>query len=94
MLSLIVIIASTNHLLNTKKAVSRIENSSMGFIVNILGTPGIAVILSGIVMLVAGILLLIYFKNKSSFTSINSHFNSYYINYTGWKSNNASATFF
>ena len=94
MLSLIVIIASTNHLLKTKKVISRIENSPMGLIVNILGTPEIAVILSGIVMLVAGILLLIYFKNKSSFTRINSHFNSYYINYTGWKSNNASATFF
>ena len=57
MLSLIFIIASTNHFFNTEKTVSRIENSSMGFIGNILGTPEIAVILSGIVMLIAGISL-------------------------------------
>ena len=43
MLSLIFIIASTNHFFNTEKTVSRIENSSMGFIGNILGTPEITV---------------------------------------------------
>ena len=64
MLSLIFIIASTNHFFNTEKTVSRIENSSMGFIGNILGTPEIAVILSGIVMLIAGISLLLGFKTK------------------------------
>ncbi len=64
MLSLIFIIASTNHFFNTEKTVSRIENSSMGFIGNILGTPEIAVMLSGIVMLIAGISLLLGFKTK------------------------------
>ena len=64
MLSLIFIIASTNHFFNTEKTVSRIENSSMGFIGYILGTPEIAVLLSGIVMLIAGISLLLGFKTK------------------------------
>ncbi|CDF79301.1 hypothetical protein BN863_15890 [Formosa agariphila KMM 3901] len=36
----------------------------MGFIGNILGTPEIAVILSGIVMLIAGISLLLGLKRK------------------------------
>ncbi|MGX1023541.1 DoxX family protein [Psychroflexus sp. MBR-150] len=64
MLSLIFIVASTNHFFNTEKTVSRIENASMGFIGNILGTPEAAVILSGIVMLIAGISLLIGFKSR------------------------------
>lgn len=64
LLSLIFIIASTSHFFNTEKTVSRIENSAMGFVGNILGTPEIAVILSGIVMLIAGISLLLGFKSK------------------------------
>ena len=68
MLSLIFIIASTNHFFNTEKTVSRIENSSMGFIGYILGTPETAVILSGIIMLVAGISLLLGFKTRIAAT--------------------------
>ncbi|QTY27672.1 DoxX family protein [Flavobacterium sp. CS20] len=64
MLSLIFIVASTNQFFNTEKTVSRIENASMGFIGNILGTPETAVILSGIVMLIAGISLLMGFKSR------------------------------
>lgn len=64
MLSLIFIVASTSHFFNTEKTVSRIENATLGFIGNILGTPEIAVILSGIVMLIAGISLLIGFKSR------------------------------
>lgn len=64
MLSLIFIIASTSHFFNTEKTVSRIENASMGFIGNILETPETAVILSGIVMLIAGIALLLGFKTQ------------------------------
>lgn len=64
MLSLIFIIASTSHFFNTEKTVNRIENASMGFIGNILGTPETAVILSGIVMLIAGIALLLGFKTQ------------------------------
>lgn len=63
-LSLIFIIASTSHFFNTEKTVSRIENSSMGFIGSILGTPETAVILSGIAMLIAGISLLLGFKTQ------------------------------
>lgn len=64
MLSLIFIVASTSHFLNTEKTVSRIENASMGFIGNIIGTPETAVILSGVVMLIAGMSLLIGFKTR------------------------------
>ena len=64
MLSLIFIIASISHFFNTEKTVSRIENSSLGFIGNILGTPETAVILSGIVMLIAGLSLLLGFKTQ------------------------------
>lgn len=64
MLSLIFIVASVSHFFNTEKTVSRIENSSMSFIGNILGTPEIAVILSGSVMLIAGISLLLGFKTQ------------------------------
>ncbi len=38
---------------------SKLENSPMGFIGNILGTPEIAVILSRIVMLIVGVSLLL-----------------------------------
>ncbi len=62
MLSLIFIVASTNHLFNTENAVGRIENANMGFIGHILGPPETAVILSGIVMLIAGLALLAGFK--------------------------------
>lgn len=64
MLSLIFIIASISHFMNTSETVSRIENANMGFIGNILGSPEIAVILSGIAMLIAGIALLIGFKTR------------------------------
>lgn len=64
MLSLIFIVASTSHFFNTEKTVSRIENASMGFIGNILGTPETAVILSGVVMLIAGVSLLIGYKTR------------------------------
>ena len=64
MLSLIFIIASTSHFFNTEKTLDRIENATLGFLGNILGSPETAVILSGIVMLVAGISLLIGFKSR------------------------------
>lgn len=64
MLSLIFIVASIGHFFNTEKMVSRIENAALGFIGNILGTPETAIILSGIVMLIAGISLLIGFKSR------------------------------
>lgn len=64
MLSLIFIVASTNHFFNTEKTVQRMENAKLGFLGNILGTPETAVILSGIVMIVAGFALLIGLKTR------------------------------
>lgn len=64
LLSLIFIVASTNHLLSTDKIVSRIENANMGFIGHVLGSPQNAVILSGVVMLIAGISLMTGFKTQ------------------------------
>lgn len=64
MLSLIFIVASMSHFFNTEKTVSRIENANMGFIGNLLGPPEIAVILSGVVMLIAGVALLIGYKTR------------------------------
>lgn len=66
MLSLIFIVASLNHLFNTAKAVSRIEAAQMSFMGDIMGTPEVAVIASGFVMLIAGIALLYNFKTKYS----------------------------
>lgn len=64
MLSLIFIVASISHFLNTEKTVNRIENATFGYIGNIFGSPEIAVILSGIIMLIAGIFLLIGFQTQ------------------------------
>lgn len=64
MLSGIFIVASLNHLFNLEKTVSRIEQANFGAVGQLLGTPEVAVIASGIVMLVAGTSLLIGFKTK------------------------------
>jgi putative oxidoreductase len=64
MLSGIFIVASLNHLLNVEKTVTRIEQANFGTIGQILGSPEVAVIASGIVMLIAGLALLIGFKTK------------------------------
>ena len=61
MLSGIFIVASLNHLLNVEKTVTRIEQANFGTIGQILGSPEVAVIASGIVMLIAGLALLIGF---------------------------------
>lgn len=66
MLSLIFIVASTSHFFKLELTVNRIEAAKLGFIANILGTPEIAVILSGMAMLVAGVSLLIGFKTRIS----------------------------
>ncbi|MBZ9627742.1 DoxX family membrane protein [Psychroflexus sp. CAK1W] len=64
MLSLIFIVASISHFINTEKTIDRIKNARMGFLGELLGTPKTAVILSGVVMLIAGIALLIGFKTR------------------------------
>lgn len=64
MLSGIFIVASLNHLFNVEKTVARIEQANFGAIGQLLGSPEVAVIASGLVMLVAGIALLVGFKTK------------------------------
>ena len=66
MLSLIFIVASTSRFFKLEQTVKRIEAANFSFIANIVGTPEIAVILSGIVMLIAGVALLIGFKTRVS----------------------------
>src|SRR5690554_7348792 len=64
MLSGILIVASLNHFFNMEKTVVRIEQANFGASGQLVGTPEVAVIASGIVMLIAGIALLIGFKTK------------------------------
>jgi len=64
LLSLIFIVASISHFFNLEKTVNRIEQARFGAIGSLLGSPETAVILSGIVMLVAGISLLVGYKTK------------------------------
>ncbi|MBZ9779880.1 DoxX family protein [Psychroflexus sp. CAK8W] len=64
MLSLIFIVASISHFINTENTIQRLENAKMGFSGQLLGTPQMAVILSGVVMLIAGIALLTGFKSR------------------------------
>src|SRR5690606_22298567 len=66
LLSLIFIVASTSHFFKLEQTVKRIEAANFSFIANIVGTPEIAVILSVIVMLIAGVALLIGFKTSVS----------------------------
>lgn len=64
MLSLIFIVASLSHLLKTEKTISRLEQAHFGYIGSFFGPPQILVILSGIVMLVAGLFLLFGYKTS------------------------------
>ncbi len=66
MLSGIFLVASISHLTDIEKTVKRIEQASFGAIGQLFGSPEIAVIASGITMLVAGAALLIGFKTKWS----------------------------
>lgn len=64
MVSLIFIVASLNHLINTDKAVARIENAKFGALGHLLGPPEISVIISGVVMLLGGIALAVGFRTR------------------------------
>lgn len=68
LLSFIFIVASSSHLLNTKKTVNRIESQSLDWVKNLLIYPEFAVILSGIVMLVCGISLFFGYHTKLAAT--------------------------
>lgn len=64
MLSGIFLIASANHLMNVEQTAKRIDAASMKGFAYFFGDPGILVILSGIVMLVAGLAFLIGFQTR------------------------------
>ena len=64
MLSGIFLVASFNHLLNIEKTVNRIDQANFKGIAYFFGNPELLVMLSGVVMLIAGIALLIGFKTR------------------------------
>ncbi|PKD19094.1 hypothetical protein APR41_16935 [Salegentibacter salinarum] len=64
MLSGIFLIASVNHLMNVEQTANRIDQASFKGIAYFFGNPELLVILSGIVMLIAGISFLIGFKTR------------------------------
>lgn len=64
MLSGIFIVAGSNHFLHTKKTVERITNASFQEFATFFGSPETLVLLSGGVMLVAGVSFLISFKTR------------------------------
>lgn len=64
MLSGIFLIASSSHLLNVEKTVQRIDNAQFKGFAYFFGNPKLLVIMSGVVMLIAGIALLIGYKTK------------------------------
>lgn len=64
LLSGIFLIASFNHLLNVEKTVNRIDQANFKGIAYFFGNPELLVILSGVVMLLAGFALLIGFKTR------------------------------
>ncbi|MFD1095620.1 DoxX family protein [Salegentibacter chungangensis] len=66
MLSGIFLVASFNHLVNLEKTVNRIHQANFKGIALFFGDPTLLVILSGIVMLLAGFTFLIGFKTRWS----------------------------
>ncbi|OBX24926.1 putative oxidoreductase [Gelidibacter algens] len=60
----IFLVAGFNHLLNVEKTAQRIEQANFAGFANFFGEPQWLIILSGIVMLVAGFLFLIGYKTK------------------------------
>lgn len=70
LLSFIFIVASISHFINTENTIQRLEHAKMGYIAQLLGTPKMAVILSGVVMLIASITLLIGFKTRLAALSL------------------------
>lgn len=64
MVSGIFLVAGFNHLVNVEKTAQRIEQASFKGIALFFGEPEWLVILSGIVMLIAGFLFLIGYRTK------------------------------
>ena len=64
MISGIFLIASANHLMNVEQTAKRIDAASMKGFAYLFGDPEILVILSGIVMLVAGLAFFVGFQTR------------------------------
>lgn len=64
MLSGIFLVAGANHLFNVEGTVNKMDQASLKGMAYAMGNPEYMVILSGIVMLIAGISLLIGFKTR------------------------------
>lgn len=64
LISGIFLVAGFNHLLHTEKTAQRIEQASFKGIAYFFGEPQWLIILSGIVMLVAGFIFMIGYKTK------------------------------
>lgn len=64
LLSLIFIVASINHLFNLEKVIHKINQARFKDLAYIFGAPEKLVIVSGIVMLIAGLALMIGYKTK------------------------------
>lgn len=64
MLSGIFLVASFNHLLNIEKTVNRIDQASFKGMAYFMGNPELLVIISGIVMLIAGFGFLLGIKTR------------------------------
>ena len=64
MLSGIFLVASFNHLLNVEQTANRIDQASNKEIALVFGNPELLVILSGIIMLLAGLAFIIGYKTR------------------------------
>lgn len=64
MLSGIFLVASLHHLFNIENTVNRIDQASFKGLAYFFGNPELLVIISGVVMLIAGFGLLIGFKTR------------------------------
>lgn len=64
LLSGIFLVAGSNHLLNTRETVNRLEQARFKGMAYFFGDPKWLIILSGILMLLAGFLFLIGFRTK------------------------------
>lgn len=64
MLSGIFLVAGANHLLNVEGTINKMDQASLKGLAYSMGNPEYMVILSGVVMLIAGISLLVGFKTR------------------------------
>ena len=64
MLSGIFIVASFNHIFNLDHAIQRMDNSTLGFLGHLFGDPSILILVTGGMMLIAGLSLLVGYEVK------------------------------